>query len=194
MMEPKLTPKQALFVQEYLVDLNGHQAAIRAGYAPKNARITAYQNLTKPYISKAIDAAKLKRLKKIETKADSILIQLDGMRTSDLVDVMQEDGAFLPIREWPLIWRQMLVSMDVREEWVDVDGEARLVGRVVKAKFMDRCRIIELEGRHRDVNIFIETKEVVILDERAKALRDGRKRVLEMQQAENGTYQHVNTD
>ena len=41
-----LTPKQELFVQEYLVDLNATQAAIRAGYSEQTARQTASENLS----------------------------------------------------------------------------------------------------------------------------------------------------
>ncbi len=55
MMQP-LTPKQARFVQEYLIDLNATQAAIRAGYSEKTARQVASENLSKPYIAKAIEA------------------------------------------------------------------------------------------------------------------------------------------
>ena len=51
------TPKQARFVEEYLVDLNATQAAIRAGYSKKTARQVASENLTKPDIQEAIAAA-----------------------------------------------------------------------------------------------------------------------------------------
>ena len=53
-----LRSKQAAFVEEYLIDFNGTQAAIRAGYSVKTARKTASENLTKPDI---IDALALRR-------------------------------------------------------------------------------------------------------------------------------------
>lgn len=49
-----LTPKQSAFVDEYLVDLNATQAAIRAGYSEKTAKDIGYQNLAKLYIVEAI--------------------------------------------------------------------------------------------------------------------------------------------
>jgi phage terminase small subunit len=52
-----LTPKQRKFVDEYLIDLNGTQAAIRAGYSAESARSIAHENLTKPDIVRAIDEA-----------------------------------------------------------------------------------------------------------------------------------------
>ena len=46
-----LTPKQKLFIDEYLIDLNATQAAIRAGYNKISAKVIGHENLTKPYIS-----------------------------------------------------------------------------------------------------------------------------------------------
>jgi len=55
---PKLTPKQSRFIEEYLVDLNATQAAIRAGYSEKTAKSIGQENLTKPYIEAAIEKAR----------------------------------------------------------------------------------------------------------------------------------------
>ncbi len=49
-----LTPKQRRFVEEFLVDLNATQAAIRAGYSERTARSIGSENLTKPDIALAI--------------------------------------------------------------------------------------------------------------------------------------------
>jgi len=51
-----MTPKQAAFVDEYLIDLNATQAAIRAGYSAKTARQIGEENLSKPDISAAVAA------------------------------------------------------------------------------------------------------------------------------------------
>src|SRR5271166_5586839 len=66
----KLTPKQARFVQEYLIDLNAAQAAIRAGYSAKTARVIGHENLTKPDIAAAIEKAKAKRAERTELTSD----------------------------------------------------------------------------------------------------------------------------
>lgn len=50
----ELTDKQKRFCEEYLVDMNGTQAAIRAGYSEKTANVIASENLTKPYINEYI--------------------------------------------------------------------------------------------------------------------------------------------
>ena len=51
-----LTPKQRRFVDEYLIDLNATQAAIRAGYKKNTARQIGSENLSKPAIAKAISS------------------------------------------------------------------------------------------------------------------------------------------
>jgi hypothetical protein len=56
-MSRPLTPKEARFVEEYLVDLNGTAAAARAGYAAASANRTAYELLQRPAVAEALAAA-----------------------------------------------------------------------------------------------------------------------------------------
>ena len=51
----KMTDKQKRFCDEYLIDMNGAQAAIRAGYSKKTAKQIATENLSKPYLREYID-------------------------------------------------------------------------------------------------------------------------------------------
>lgn len=69
----KLTPKQKLFIKEYIVDFNGAQAAIRAGYSPKTARAIACALLTKVYIIAAIKRETDKRAERTEITQDYVL-------------------------------------------------------------------------------------------------------------------------
>ena len=71
-----LTAKQKIFVQEYLVDLNATQAAIRAGYSPKTANRTASENLSKPDIQAAIHKSMQKREKRVEVNQDYVISKL----------------------------------------------------------------------------------------------------------------------
>lgn len=69
----KLTAKQKRFVEEYLVDLNATQAAIRAGYSENTATIIGHENLRKPNISEAIAEARNKLSERSEWSAEQIL-------------------------------------------------------------------------------------------------------------------------
>src|SRR5205814_3797462 len=54
---PHLSPRMRRFVLEYLKDFNGNQAAIRAGYAPRSARITASKMLADVRVQQVLAAA-----------------------------------------------------------------------------------------------------------------------------------------
>ena len=72
----KLTPKeerQNRFVQEYIIDLNGTQAAIRAGYSPKTAREQASRLLSNVMVSEAIELAQKERQKRTLVTQDDVI-------------------------------------------------------------------------------------------------------------------------
>jgi phage terminase small subunit len=79
-----LTPKQEIFVLEYLKDLNATQAAIRAGYSAKTAEVIGYENLRKPQIAAAIDAAQKERAE--ETKLGMAKRKSEGQKAGPLTD------------------------------------------------------------------------------------------------------------
>jgi phage terminase small subunit len=134
-----LTAKQRRFVVEYLVDLNATQAAIRAGYAVKGAKDQAWQLMQRPDIVGAIEQAKDERNKRVQVDADYVLQRLTDIDQMDLAAIHGDDGKLLPIRQWPLIWRQMVKEVDMKSG---------------KVKFHDKLRALELIGKHVSVNAF----------------------------------------
>ena len=68
-----LTPKQQAFVNEYLIDLNATQAAVRAGYSPRTADKIGSELLGKTRVSKAIQEAQAARAEKTGRTADDVL-------------------------------------------------------------------------------------------------------------------------
>ncbi len=76
MAERELTPKQAAFVQEYLIDLNATQAAIRAGYSEKTANEQGARLLANASIRASINAGQNKRAEKTELNAEWVLNRL----------------------------------------------------------------------------------------------------------------------
>lgn len=155
--ENDLNDKQRRFCLEYLVDLNATQAAIRAGYSEKTARQMGAENLSKPYISDFIAKLQAEREKKVKVDAEILLKHLDDERTADINDLYDEDGNLLPIKEWPLVFRQGLVA-GVETEGVAVTdpftGEKVIKSRVSKIKLLDRTKVKDLIGRHVRVQAF----------------------------------------
>lgn len=72
-MSSDFTDKQVAFIQEYLIDLNATQAAIRAGYSKDTAGQIGYENLKKPEISQAIAAALAERAERTQITQDYVL-------------------------------------------------------------------------------------------------------------------------
>lgn len=70
-----MTPKQQRFVDEYLIDLNATQAAVRAGYSAKTAYSMGQENLSKPEIAHAIANARAAQSERTKIDADYVLRQ-----------------------------------------------------------------------------------------------------------------------
>lgn len=70
-----LTPKQERFVDEYMIDLNATQAALRAGYSEKTSYSIGQENLKKPEISKEIEKRQQKHAEKAEMTVEWVLQQ-----------------------------------------------------------------------------------------------------------------------
>lgn len=77
-----LTPKQQRFVEEYLVDLNATQAAIRAGYSAKTAEQQAFQLLQKTSVSAAIQAHRAQVSQRVGRTIDDIMADIGRVRDS----------------------------------------------------------------------------------------------------------------
>ena len=89
----KLNPQQQAFVQEYLVDLNATQAAIRAGYSQKSARSMASQLLTKLNIQEAIAAARIRQQERTQITADRVLLEVARLSFYDPRKFFRDDGS-----------------------------------------------------------------------------------------------------
>ena len=121
-----MTPKQEKFCVEYLVDLNGTQAAIRAGYAPTRADATAYNLLRNTEIKKRID-----ELRKKEFKAT--------------IATAEEAEAFLARAMRGEIEEEVVVTEGIGEGC----SEARIVKKRISAK--DRIKAAELIGKRNSL-------------------------------------------
>ncbi|GAE89514.1 terminase small subunit [Acetivibrio straminisolvens] len=89
----KLTDKQQRFIEEYLIDLNATQAAIRAGYSPKTAKEIGSENLSKPNIRARIEQAMAERSKRTGINQDRVLRELARIAFVNAADVINFDSA-----------------------------------------------------------------------------------------------------
>lgn len=161
-----LTPKQSLFVKEYLVDLNATQAAIRAGYSEKTAGQMGDENLKKPQIAKEIKEAMDERGKRTEITADRVLKEIERLALFDPADLINvnspEDIALLPedIRRAITGWKwdkqgNFIITM-VKQ------GALDMLGRHHKL-FTDKVDISNPDGTLKpapSVSVALSTKQV----------------------------------
>ncbi|MFW9297949.1 terminase small subunit [Glaesserella parasuis] len=100
----KLTDKQQRFVEEYLIDLNATQAAIRAGYSEKTARSIGQRLLTFVDIQEAIQEAQNKRAERVNVTQDDVLkglLEIISMSTGKQkiteTELSKVDGSIVPM-------------------------------------------------------------------------------------------------
>ena len=94
----KMTPKMKRFCDEYLIDLNATQAAIRAGYSKKTANRIGTENLSKPVIKAYIDERMKSKESKLIADQDEVLEYLTAVlrgKTQSEVVVVENIGDFM---------------------------------------------------------------------------------------------------
>jgi phage terminase small subunit len=87
-----MNAKQERFIQEFLLDLNATQAAVRTGYSRKTAAEQAFALLRKPQIRKAIDEATDERAARTQADQDAVIRRLVAVAFADLGDFSQWDA------------------------------------------------------------------------------------------------------
>ena len=149
-----LTPKQAIFVDEYMVDLNATQAAIRAGYSKNTARAIGCENLSKPNITAKIANAKRERSEALKINAAWVLVQAVEVHNRCMADVR-------PIR-----------NPNTSKPMLDDDGNAIYTFNAAGA-----VRALEIIGKHVEVEAFKDRVEISRGMSIVERLQEGRNRV-----------------
>jgi len=113
--EGELTPKQANFVEEYLIDLNATAAAKRAGYSEKTAESIGHENLRKPKIAEKIHARRKELQESLQITQERILEEEARLAFVDVAFLFDEDGELLPIHKIPEDARRAIAGVEVTD-------------------------------------------------------------------------------
>lgn len=100
--------------------------------------------------------------------ADNVLRRLVDMLDADISDILNEKGDIKPISEWSPIWRKSVAAFDI----IDIDGDTR----IKKVKLLDKIKVLELIGKHVDINAFRDRVQVDVNVSLADKLASARKR------------------
>lgn len=151
----KLTDQQERFCIEYLKDLNGTQAAIRAGYSKKTANEQAPRLMSNKKILNHIAYLKAERNDRIQADADYVLQRLIEIDKLNIADILDDNGDLLPVNQWPDEWKRSVQSLDVHVKAGD-DVEVY----IKKIRIPDKLKNLELLGKHVCVSAFKEKLEI----------------------------------
>ena len=158
------TDKQRVFVQEYLIDLNATQAAIRAGYSEKTAYSIGQRLLKHVEILTAIQFAMEARSEQTGIDANWVLIRLARLVDANLDDLLVRPEGGHPYYDLSKASREqigLLEGLDL-ETVVENDGKKKLVVvRKVKVRLPSKLKGLELAGRYVGLEKMCITGEVV---------------------------------
>lgn len=154
-----MTPQQTRFIQQYMIDLNATQAAIRSGYAPDSASVEGCRLLSIPKIAVEVTRRLKERAEMAEIDALWVLKRAAKLANFNIEDfIVEEDGkAYYDFRK------------ATRDDWYCISeytvktirgkGDSLIPVEEVKLKAYDKLRALELVGKHVDVAAFKERLE-----------------------------------
>ncbi len=155
----KLTEKQQRFVAEYLIDLNGTQAAIRAGYSAKTADVQASRMLGNVKVQQAISEAMAERSKRTGVNQDRVVLELAKIAFVKMTDIVDNQGRIKSSATEDDL--ACIESMKYKESESDTGSSVER-----EVKISPKLKALELLGKHLgmwndklDVNI---TQPIVI--------------------------------
>lgn len=146
--EKKLTPKQKRFVDEYLIDLNATQAAIRAGYSPKTANEQGARLLANVSIAQTIQKAMQDREQRTEITQDRVLQEYARLAFYDPRKLFQPDGTPKPIEALDDDTAAALAGLEVREEFEGAGENRAFVGYTKKYKLANKLGALDSLAKH----------------------------------------------
>ncbi len=137
-----MTAKQKRFCEEYLIDLNATQAAIRAGYSPESANQIGAENLAKPYIRARIDTEIAERSRRTGVNADRVvqeLAKIAFVKATDLIDPNTATVRATATEEDKACIASVKYKSSSGESSDSVEREIRMC---------DKLKALELLGKH----------------------------------------------
>ena len=144
----KLTEKQKRFCEEYLIDLNATQAAIRAGYSERTADRIANQNLRKLEIQKYLSELQKGQSERTQITADKVLAELAAIAFSDRTELasVAENGIvhITPTSELAENARKAIAGIKEGRNGVEVTS-------------YDKLKALELIGKH--LGMFVDKQQ-----------------------------------
>jgi phage terminase small subunit len=145
MTEKKLTAKQKAFCEEYMIDLNATQAAIRAGYSKDTAQEQSSRLLSNVMVQEYVSHLQEARSKRTEITADRVIKELGKLAFGNISNLYNEAGELAHPQKLPEEVSATITEVTERS----LGGEDPMIER--KYKVADKKASLELLGRHLSI-------------------------------------------
>ena len=143
-----LTEKQKRFCDEYLVDLNGTQAAIRAGYSKKTANEQAARMLANVSFQQYLNEKRNKLADKLEISQERVLKEYARIAFFDIRKVYSPTNTLIPINDMDDDAAACLAGVEVDEIHEGFGENRQLIGHTVKVKLANKIAALDSLGKH----------------------------------------------
>lgn len=151
----KLNKKQQSFVDEYLIDLNATQAAIRAGYSVRTAEQQGHQLLKKTSVSEAISKAMAERSKRTGVNQDRVINELSKIAFVKITDVLNDDAEINPYASDDDL--ACIESIKIKQ----IPTKSGDMGIEREVKLASKIKALELLGKH--LGMWTDKQQVEII-------------------------------
>lgn len=139
----ELNPKQISFCEQYIIDFNGTQAAIRAGYSAKTANAQSTRLLTNVYIQQYISGLQKKASERNEISVDRIINEYAKIAFSDMKNYMDENNKIKDINT---------LDSNISGAVSEIQTERRMFNEepteFVKFKLHSKTHALDMLGKH----------------------------------------------
>ncbi|MGD0959810.1 MAG: terminase small subunit [Methylomonas sp.] len=167
----KLSKRQQVFIDEYLIDLNAGQAAARAGYADSSAYNVGSKLCRNPRVQAEIARRMAERAQRLQLDQDRVLLEIARLAFCDPRRAFDANGALLSVHEWPDEVAAAISAVKV----VEIKDEYGVTTGVCKeVKFWDKGRQLELAARH----LGMLNDKLEISTPMAKLIKEARERIV----------------
>ena len=141
----KLSAQRQRFCEEYIIDLDGNAAAIRAGYSSKTARFKASDLLKIPTVRKEVNRLKKLRSDRTDITADKVLGVIAGAAYSNIQDMFDKHGHLLNIHDLPREVAAQIASIEVVTKTMPGQGDT------VEVEYIHKIKMVSQENSRRDL-------------------------------------------
>lgn len=162
----QLTPKQSLFVHEYVKDWNGTQAAIRAGYSAKTAEQQASRLLSNVKISSVVDKMRLDLQNAIVVSKERVLLEFARIAFADIRKAYNEEGGLKNIHDIDDDTAAAITAIESEELYEGVGHGREQIGNTKKIKMSSKVAALRNLAEHLKLfdNTSDEEKQRLIIN------------------------------